>query len=283
MPFNGIRNIREHKGHPAPRHPSMSSKEPLVQRGTCGRQPQSDCTVGLPKWKPLTQLQSQSAWTLAGSKCPGWWESLLLRQAPSLGWQHCIHWPRCPGWRFCNPLTLKGHSQVQGQTHGAGSLGLGRPLNSCICSIWRESCPFYTIYDISSHTDYKSLKYPFSFLDVETDNMRGNWLKWMLEDKKKCPTSTDVNENSFPILFIVCVCGVRSERINGWTRLQPCNSSDPILTSQCKGTYRLEFRKMSIYLAEDSSSWFWLSENNGKKATKFIELITDTFLNSVNC
>ena len=23
----------------------------------------------------------------------------------------------------------------------------------------------------------------------------------MLEDKKKCPTSTDVNENSFPILF----------------------------------------------------------------------------------
>ena len=37
--------------------------------------------------------------------------------------------------------------------------------------------------------DYKSLKYPFSFLDVQTDNMRGNRLKWMLKDKRKCPTS----------------------------------------------------------------------------------------------
>ena len=63
----------------------------------------------------------------------------------------------------------------------------------------------------------------------------------------------DVNENSFPILFIVCVCGVHSERINGWTRRQPCNSGDPVLTSQCKGTYKLEFWK-SVYLAEDSSS-----------------------------
>ena len=46
MPFNEIRNIREHKSYPGPSYSSMSSEEQLVQRGTCGRQPQSDCTVG---------------------------------------------------------------------------------------------------------------------------------------------------------------------------------------------------------------------------------------------
>ena len=92
----------------------------------------------LPKGKPLTQLQS---------KCPGGWESLLLRQDPSLGWQRCTHWPRCPGWRFCVPLTPKGHSRVQGQTHGTESLGLAPAASE-----GRQSCPFYTAYDVSSHT-----------------------------------------------------------------------------------------------------------------------------------
>lgn len=77
---------------------------------------------------------------------------------------------------------------------------------------------------------------------------------------------------------------MHSETIYGWTRQRPRNSGDPILISRYEDAYRLEFWKMNIYLVEGySSSWFWLLENNGKKATKFIELIARTFLNSVNC
>ena len=207
MPFNGIRKIRVHTGYPAPRHPSLSRGAACAERYMW--EATTECTGGSSQTETSDPAQSPSVGMLAGSKCPGWWESLLLDRTLALD-HSTTHRPCCPGWRFCSPLTLKGHSQVQGQTHRTGSLGLGCPLSSCLQRLKEDSLvpsALSTTLAATLTVNYKSLKYPFSFLDLETENMRENQLKWMLEDKRKCPTSTDVSENSFPILFIVCVWG----------------------------------------------------------------------------
>ena len=149
-----------------------------MQKGTCGRQPQSALGV-LPKRKPLTQLRAPQweCWLAAsargGEKASFWTGPLALDHSTT-------HRPCCPGWRFCSPLTLKGHSQVQGQTHRTGSLGLGCPLSSCLQRLKEDSLvpsALSTTLAATLTVNYKSLKYPFSFLDLETENMRENQLK----------------------------------------------------------------------------------------------------------
>ena len=155
-------------------------------------------------WPSSEPLSGTAGW----QQVPGLVRKPPSGQDPSLGSQHCT-------LAVPSRLTLLQPSDSQRALTGSRANTLqwepGAGMSPELLHLQRLKedslvpSALSTTLAATLTVNYKSLKYPFSFLDLETENMRKNQLKWMLEDKRKCPTSTDVSENSFPILFIVCV------------------------------------------------------------------------------